>query len=252
MRGADVGPLVLAFALSASPLGEAMQHYADLDYEGCVAALGPATGKLRGGARASAELYFGLCEFALGHDAAARRHLEAALRLDAKLEPPPSASPKERALFDDVSRAVAASPRPQVRKPPAKRPDAPDDTAPPDTDADAPRADPELEPSPPPEVAPAPVAVVAPPPPLEPAARPSVAPPLFLTVLGAGAGLSGALLALNAQRWADAGRAERVQVVAGRYVSEANTRFVTADVLFVAAGLTAAIATWLWLRFAAQ
>src|SRR6185436_14776647 len=95
--------------LAASPLSDAQSRYADLDYEGCVSALAPALGKLRGAQRAQGELYLGLCQFALGNEAEARRRLDAALRLDSDLKPPASASPKERQLFEEVARFVAAN-----------------------------------------------------------------------------------------------------------------------------------------------
>ncbi len=118
--------LAIALHLTAAPLELGIKRYGDLDYEACVAALAPAVDKLRGGQRALGELYLGLCLFALGDEAGARRHLELALRLDAGLEPPPAASPKERSLFAAVSRAVAASPKPAPKKTP-RRPKPPGD-----------------------------------------------------------------------------------------------------------------------------
>jgi len=158
--------LMLALLLAA-PLDEGLKHYGDLDYEACVASLAPAVGKLRGGQRAVAELYLGLCQFALGNEPAARKHLELSLRLDPQVNPPVAASPKERALFDEISRAVAREPRP-----------APAPKRPPRRPADAPTPEPAEEPPPAEAAAPEPAPGVEPAAaPSETAAAPPTAPP---------------------------------------------------------------------------
>jgi hypothetical protein len=157
-----------ALVLLATPLESATKSYQELDYERCVAVLAPAISKLHGTQRASASLYLGLCYFALGDEGAARRQLDAALRLEPHLKPPPTASPKELALFDDVSRKVAESPRPppqpkKVR--PAHESEAPDAHAEPAAEEpDVPAAEPAVQPTEPaPQPPPAQPAAVEPP-----------------------------------------------------------------------------------------
>jgi hypothetical protein len=255
--------LALTLSLAASPLQEAQSHYADLDYEGCVTALAPSLARLHGAQRATAEMYFGLCQFALGKESEARRHLEAALRIDPTLRSPAAASPKERELFEDVARAVAASPRPASsgkKQPAAKEPEAHAEKpteAPPPAATDKPAA----EPAKPPPAAVATTPVPAPAPnaapasatnvtaAVEPVSPPSRVPPAVLTaaaVLFAG---TGGVMAFNAKLWESAGNSSTLlQVETPRYANEASNRMLAADVLFAAAGVSAVIAVWLWIR----
>lgn len=254
--------LTLAFALSlaATPAQEAQTRYANLDYEGCVTALAPALSRLHGAQRAGAELYFGLCQFALGREAEARRHLDAALRIDPNLHAPAAASPKERELFDDVSRAVAASPRPAT---PAKKPPSPKPAAEPETHAEAePPADKPTVAVAEPAPAHAPVATPAPAPTATPAPAPAAAvdvtvhaepaariPAAIVTAAALALAGTGTAMALNAKQWEAAGNSTTLlQIDTPRYATEASNRIIAADVLFGVAAVAAALAVWLWIR----
>jgi hypothetical protein len=250
--------LALTLSLAATPLQEAQSHYADLDYEGCVTALAPALARLHGAQRATAEMYFGLCQFALGKEAEARRHLEAALRIDPALRSPAAASPKERELFEEIARAVAASPRPGKRPPAGREPEAhaekPAETPPPASN-DKPTAEPAKPPPPAVATTPAPEPAAAPASAtnvatvVEPVSPPSRAPPALLTVAAVAFAGIGGIMAFNAKLWESAGNSSSLlQIEAPRYANEANNRMLAADVLFGLAGVSAAIAVWLWIR----
>jgi len=255
--------VLLALVLAASPLSDAMRDYADLDYESCVAKLA-AVRSLPAKERAQADLMLGLCHFALGHEAVARAHLEAALRRDPSLPAPPNASPKERALLDEIAAAVAAAPPPEHKRPsrhgaeppraprteppatasreearpaePAEPADAEPAATPEPTatrPADAPTVAPALTPAAP---APTPLPIVTAPPERRPTWVPFVVGGLAVAAAG-----TGAAFGLNAKIQESAGRAAPVQLDADRLRTDAQTSATVANVAFAVAG-TAAIA----------
>jgi hypothetical protein len=253
--GALLIALALALSMSASPLADAKKSYADLDYEGCVSVLGPALSALHGSARAHAELYFGLCQFALGREADARGHLALALRLDPSLKAPPNASPKERELFESAVRTAAAAPHPAPSHPPPRHgesppPDAPTAEAEPTPPVAAPAPEQTLQPAPAPPPTPPPTpppAVEAVTAPVRPARSPAL--PIVLTVVAAAAGGTGLGFGISARHFESQGIAEQVQVPAGALLQQAQWRALVANVCFGVAGAAAVVAliSGLWI-----
>jgi hypothetical protein len=269
--------LALSLVLAASPLDDARRAYADLDYETCVKTLGTLR-NVPARDRAQGELLLGLCHFALGHESQARTRIESALRRSPKLVAPADASPKEKALVEEVRAVVAASPGAARAKKGPRKADAavepgvdgasvaegapgassPGEGTPPvvvGAAAPAPPAAPETT-SPPPD-APvarsiAPDAALTPPPPtvVTPApARGLWAPWVAGGVAVAAAGV-GVGFGLNARGLESSARAEPVQVDAERLRAEAQTSATVANVAFAVAGTAAvtALVTWLVLR----
>ncbi len=235
--------VLLALLLAASPVAEATQEYADLDYEACVGRL--TTARLNARDRAAGELLLGLCHFALGHEAQARAHVEAALRREPQLTSPTAAGPKERALVEEL-RVTARKLGPRRATPPP----------PPEHEVVKP-----VEPAPPTDVpllapvAPPVITITPPPPPPEVATAPqviAVAPPRpWWPYLVGGVGLAAAGTAVGfgvaAKNLEGSAQQEPVQVTAARLKTDAERDALVTNVAIAVAGTAVVTAVVGWL-----
>lgn len=100
-------------------LEQAKQLYAAVKYELCVQRLEQgAAWKSSPPERLEVELYAGLCHFNLGHADEAAAHFELALKLEPKAALPRYSPPRAVALFEKVSKRLAAAP-PAARSAPS-------------------------------------------------------------------------------------------------------------------------------------
>jgi hypothetical protein len=265
--------VLLALILAASPLAEATHDYSELNYEACITKLARPKA-LATRERAAGELLWGLCHFALGHEAQARTHVEAALRSDPAVSIPVSASPKEQEFIESVRAASAArrTSRKEAKAEALKVAQVVIAEAREKADAAVKAAKNDAPPEPPSVVdAPAtpPPVVVAEPAPLEPprevpvaALPPAIAAALpgaepkparatwlpWLTggvaVAAAGAGVG---FGVSARGLESAARQEPVQVEAGRLANQAQTHATVANVGFAVAGGAAVSTVVAWL-----
>lgn len=247
--------MLLALILAASPVTEAANDYSDLDYEACVSKLEKARASAK--ERPAAELLLGLCHFALGHEQLARTFVESALRRDPNVRVPASASPKERALIDELRRAAASAVSATPRKPASrerererereKAPVVTPSDAPTVVAVEPPPATTPVEPPPPlplPEVVKNPEAV-SPPAPAKPTWVPLVTGGLAVAATGVGIGFG-----VSARGLETRGRDEPVQLTAAALGAEAQTHATVANVAFAVAGTAAlgALISWLVIR----
>lgn len=236
--------LALGAADSASLTEEGVRAYEDMDLDAAREHLSQAQRAAPSRDKPRIELWLGIVELERGNEAAARRWMRSALQANPALVPPPSVSPKVRALVEELRPATRATTPAKVarRARPAVLPPRPAAVSPPASPPGAlevaPHGGPAAEGASPADALPA-VALRPP----EPAAMPSA-----LVLAGAGAGAvavgalgGGVLLGVLAQGAAEAAESEARAADATARFDEANATAWAANGLYAFGAVAAAV-----------